>query len=102
LQGAAYLRIHYAESNIMMLNVMALVFLRMPEAAPFFLKPLMKIIANKAEQGAVFRPLYPLLIAAFYGPQLKLHGQFIEDELAKSTWFIGDELTGAGISFDCR
>jgi len=44
-------RIHYWESNIMMLNVMALVFGRMPEQAPFFIKPLLRAISKKAEQG---------------------------------------------------
>ena len=47
----AYFRIHYSESNIMMLNIMALVFGRMPERSPFFIKPLLKTIAKKAEQG---------------------------------------------------
>jgi hypothetical protein len=28
-----------------------------------------------------------VLIAVFYGPQLKMHIEFIENELAKSTWF---------------
>lgn len=42
---------HYAESNIMMLNVMALVFGRLPEQAPFFIKPLLRAVSNKAEQG---------------------------------------------------
>jgi len=46
-----YGRIHYSESNIMMLNIMALVFGRMPEQAPFFIKPLLRTVANKAEQG---------------------------------------------------
>lgn len=35
----------------MMLNVMALVFIRMPEQAPFFIKPLLKAIQKKVEQG---------------------------------------------------
>lgn len=47
-------RIHYSESNIMMLNVMALVFGRMPEQAPFFIKPLLRAISKKAEQGIAF------------------------------------------------
>jgi len=34
---------------------------------------------------------------AFYGPQLKLHMDYIEAELGKSTWFAGEELTGAGV-----
>jgi glutathione S-transferase len=36
-------------------------------------------------------------MSAFYGPQLKLNMEFIETELGKSTWFAGEELTGAGI-----
>jgi len=36
------------------------------------------------------------LILAFYGPQLKMNLEYIEDELGKSTWFAGEELTGAG------
>ena len=34
-----------------MLNIMALVFGRMPEQAPFFIKPLLRAVSNKAEQG---------------------------------------------------
>jgi hypothetical protein len=33
-------RIHYAELNIMILNIMAVVFIRMLDQAPFFTKPL--------------------------------------------------------------
>jgi len=40
----------------MMLNVMALVFGRLPEQAPFFIKPLLRAVSNKAEQGT---PLFP-------------------------------------------
>jgi hypothetical protein len=35
----------------MMLNVMALVFNRIPEQAPFFIKPLLKAISKKVESG---------------------------------------------------
>lgn len=38
------------------------------------------------------------LILAFYGPQLKTNLEFIEAELGKSTWFAGEELTGAGLA----
>lgn len=86
--------LHYSESNIMMLNIMALVFRRMPEKAPFFIKPLLRAIQAKAEHGNF--PPFAVLRLVFYGPQLKLHLQFIEDELSKSTWFAGEELTGAG------
>ena len=44
-------RIHYAEANIMSLNLIALVFTRLPDQAPFFVKPLLKAIAKKVETG---------------------------------------------------
>ena len=35
----------------MMLNIMALVFGRLADQAPFFIKPLLRAISKKAEQG---------------------------------------------------
>lgn len=78
-----------------MLNIMALVFGRMPDQAPFFIKPLMRAISKKAEQGI---SLIGETDLAFYGPQLKMNMEYIEEELGKNTWFAGEELTGAGIS----
>jgi hypothetical protein len=37
----------------MMLNILVLIFGRMPEQAPFFIKPLLRAISKKAEQGIV-------------------------------------------------
>ncbi len=34
---------------------------------------------------------------AFIAPQIKLHFDYIEDELGKSTWFVGSEFTAADI-----
>lgn len=34
---------------------------------------------------------------AFIAPQIKLHFDYIESELAKSTWFVGEEFTAADI-----
>ena len=33
----------------------------------------------------------------FIAPQIKLHFDYIEDELGKSTWFVGEEFTAADI-----
>ncbi len=33
----------------------------------------------------------------FIAPQIKLHFDYIEDELSKSTWFVGEEFTAADI-----
>ena len=35
----------------MMLNVFGLVFARIPEQAPFFIKPLLRAISRKVESG---------------------------------------------------
>jgi glutathione S-transferase len=34
---------------------------------------------------------------AFIAPQIKLHFDYIEGELHKSTWFVGEEFTAADI-----
>jgi len=52
-------RMHYSESNIVMLNVLALIFSKMPEKAPFFIKPLLRAIQAKAEQGSPSPPVRP-------------------------------------------
>ena len=65
--------------------LLKLVFDRMESGpAPFFLKPLLRAISGKAK-------------SAFIQPQLTLHLDYIESELAKSTWFAGNELTAADI-----
>jgi glutathione S-transferase len=37
------------------------------------------------------------VIDAFIAPQIKLHFDYIESELSKSTWFVGEEFTAADI-----
>lgn len=74
---------HYAEGSLMPPLLLKLVFSRVASApAPFFVKPILKGIAAKVS-------------AQFVDPQLGLHLDFVESELAKSTWFAGDELTAA-------
>lgn len=51
---------------------------------PFFVKPFAKAIARQVKQG-------------FISPQLKLHLDYLEAELARSEWFVGDEFTAADI-----
>jgi hypothetical protein len=57
---------HYSESNIVMLNIMSLVFTRMPEKAPFFIKPLLRAIQAKAEQGILsLSPIFPNIPSSY-------------------------------------
>jgi glutathione S-transferase len=75
---------HYAEGSVMPLLVMTLVLSRVPQAVPFFIRP----IANQIVGG---------IEKLYLGPNLRLQLDFIETELAKHTWFVGEELTAADI-----
>ena len=77
--------LHYAEGSAMPPLVMKLVFLRVKTAPmPFFAKPFARAIADQVLRG-------------FVEPQIRLHLGFIEQELARSTWFAGDAFTAADI-----
>jgi glutathione S-transferase len=74
--------LHYAEGSLMPLLLMKLVLSTVPKRVPALIRPVGRAIVGGVEQ-------------AFLGPQLKLHLDYIEAELDKSQWFVGDELTGA-------
>lgn len=77
--------LHYAEGSAMPPLLLALVFSRVAKApAPFFVRPIARAIADRVRRG-------------FIDPQLKLHLDFMEAELAKSTWFAGAEFSAADI-----
>ncbi|WP_242107932.1 glutathione S-transferase [Luteimonas aquatica] len=77
--------LHYAEGSAMPPLLLSLVFSRIRGAPmPFFAKPVARGIADKA-------------MAAFVGPQLKLHLDYMEDELGRRAWFAGDRFTAADI-----
>jgi len=77
--------LHYAEGSAMTPLLLALIFGRMPkQPMPFFVKPVAKGIADK-------------VLGTFVNPQLKNHLEFMEGELAKSTWFAGEHFSAADI-----
>jgi glutathione S-transferase len=76
--------LHYAEGSLMPLLVMKLVFSRLPGAAPFVVRPLVKAIARGIRAG-------------YLDPQLGTHLNYLEAELTKSAWFAGEEFTAADI-----
>ena len=77
--------LHYAEGSAMPPLLLALIFGRMPKTPmPFFAKPIAKAISAKA-------------LAGFIEPQLKLHLDFQESELAKTMWFAGPDFSAADI-----
>ena len=76
---------HYAEGSAMPLLLLKLVFDRIERSkAPFFVRPVLRAIARKAKQS-------------FIEPQIKLHLDYLEGELGKSTWFAGDEFSAADV-----
>jgi glutathione S-transferase len=76
--------LHYAEGSAMPPLLLKLVFLRLPRSAPALLRPIVRAVAQRAQQS-------------FIDPQLKTHIDYWEGELGKSTWFAGEELTGADV-----
>ena len=85
----AYLRyrywLHYAEGSAMSPLLLKLVFDKIETSPmPFFIKPVAKIISGKAKSG-------------FITPQINIHLDYLEGELGKSSWFAGDEFSGADV-----
>ncbi|MFU8896957.1 MAG: glutathione S-transferase family protein [Gammaproteobacteria bacterium] len=77
--------LHYAEGSAMPPLLLSLIFRKMPEAPmPFFVRPVIKGIAAKVQQS-------------FVQPQLELHLDYMEGELADSEWFAGKDFTAADI-----
>jgi glutathione S-transferase len=76
--------LHYAEGSAMPPLIHQLIFRLMPRRSPWLLRPIVRRIAARALDGYV-------------GPQLKLHMDFWEAELDRSTWFAGEEFSAADI-----
>lgn len=77
--------LHYAEGSAMPPLLLKLVFDKVESSPmPFFVKPIARGIARKVK-------------SAFVTPQLKLHLDYLESELAKSTWFAGETFSAADI-----
>lgn len=76
---------HYAEGSLMPPLLVTLIFRRLKSAPmPFFARPVARGIADK-------------MLAAFSAPQLKLHLDYLENELAQRQWFAGDDFSAADI-----
>lgn len=77
--------LHYAEGSAMTPLLLKLVFKRIETSPmPFFVKPVAKGIAKKVQ-------------SSFVDPQIALHLAYMEGELAKTTWFAGEEFSAADI-----
>ncbi|MDB4936137.1 MAG: putative glutathione S-transferase [Labilithrix sp.] len=77
--------LHYAEGSAMPPLLLKLVFERMKTGpVPFFVRPVVRGIADK-------------VMTMFVDPQLKLHIEYMESELAENPWFAGKEFSAADI-----
>ena len=77
--------LHYAEGSAMAPLLLALVFQRLPLAPmPGLFRPLVRRVARAA-------------LASYVMPQVNLHLDHIEAELARAPWFAGDGFTAADI-----
>jgi glutathione S-transferase len=77
--------LHYAEGSAMTPLLLKLVFTALPTRVPWLLRGLVKAIANGAQSG-------------FIDPQLKVHVDYWNTELAASGWFAGADFTAADIA----
>ena len=77
--------LHYAEGSMMPPLLLKLVFDKIEKSPmPFFVKPIAKAISGKAK-------------SSFIMPRINMHLDYLEDELGKSAWFVGDEFTAADV-----
>jgi glutathione S-transferase len=77
--------LHYAEGSAMPPLLMKLVFDRLESSPmPFFVKPVAKGIAAKVK-------------SSFIEPNIRLHLDYLESELAARPWFAGGEFTAADV-----
>ncbi|MFK2879305.1 glutathione S-transferase [Rhodanobacter hydrolyticus] len=77
--------LHYAEGSAMPPLLLKLVAMRIATAPmSFFARPIAQRIAGKLQ-------------SAFVDPQLALHLDYVNNELAQTGWFVGDEFSAADI-----
>ncbi|RED46189.1 glutathione S-transferase [Aestuariispira insulae] len=76
--------LHAAEGSVMPPLVSKYLWSRMIEKSPFFIKPVAKLLAGKAD-------------AAYLGPTIRTLLAHVEGHLAQNTWFAGDEFSMADI-----
>lgn len=76
--------LHYAEGSAMPPLLMKLIFTRLPDGVPFVVRGLIRGV-SKAVQDR------------YIDPQIKLHFDYLEGELTRSTWFAGEVFSAADI-----
>jgi glutathione S-transferase len=75
---------HFAEGSAMPPLVMTLLFTEIPKRAPFFVRPIARMIGKTVQDS-------------YLTPQLEAHLDLMEAELTRGTYFTGSTLTAADI-----
>jgi glutathione S-transferase len=76
---------HYAEGSAMLPLILRLIFNQMPkQPMPALARPVVRALARN-------------VVDTFVQPQIVQHLDFMNAELAKTTWFAGEEFTAADI-----
>lgn len=75
---------HATQASFMPLLLDALIFKRMISKSPIVIRPLMQVVINKVRNG-------------FLWGRYHRHLTFMEEELSRSTWLTGEELSAADI-----
>ncbi len=76
--------LHATQASFMPLLLEALIFKRMVSKVPLLIRPLIRFVVNKVRD-------------TYLHVRLKRHMDFMEQELTRSTWLSGDQLTAADI-----
>lgn len=76
--------LHYAEGSLMPPLLLQLIFDTVEKKAPFVVRPIAKAISGQVKKQ-------------FIRPQQTLHFDFLENELRRNAWFVGDDFSAADI-----
>lgn len=76
--------LHYAEGSLMPPLLLQLIFDTVEKKSPFFVRPIAKAISGQVKKQ-------------FIRPQQTLHSDFLENELRRQAWFVGDDFSAADI-----
>lgn len=77
--------LHYAEGSAMFPLLLKLVFARLPKSPmPSLIRPIVRKVSEKAQ-------------GSYIDPQIKLHLDYLESELTKAEWFVGNQFTAADV-----
>jgi glutathione S-transferase len=76
--------LHYAEGSLMPPLLLNLTFSQLVKRSMFLVRPMVWIISQSIK-------------SSYIAPQITLHLNYLESELANSDWFVGNDFTAADI-----